>query len=641
MKKPKKMIDRPYHLTEGDVLSELKKMPPNVYDGGLCDPPYGLGFMGKKWDENVPGIEVWREMLRVMKPGAYLLAFGSPKTFHRLMCHIEDAGWEVMETICWLYGEGFPKSNGFSKRIRRYRGHSKTARRFQGYGTSLKPAWEPIVLAMKPVHGSYANNAVVFGNGGLNIDECRIGTNGGTNRSHQAPYPRTEDGRENRRQWARSGHSVEPNGKGRWPANLLLDDEAARVLDEQSGWSQSSKGRRRKAGSLPGNGRTMGHFHLRLDGEGGYDDEGGASRFFYVAKASGKERDGNDHPSLKPVELCKYLARLILPPKRDTPRCLLVPFSGSGSEMIGANIAGWDHVRGIEKNKKYIDIARERLRNRDYSNESSKQDRTKRIGPPLRINTITKGDCAKVIPRVPDKSVNLVLCSPPYPEKRGDKYPTVSERNYPAWTARWMDELKTKLNDDGNVLIVIDHVVKDGVISDFLLRTQLFLRESGWNQHMPQKWFKVNGPPLGHTSWPRHCYEEILWFSRTTKPFCDPWAIGTHSENLSVGNYRQSDWTNGDKPKKEGTARTTDVFSVPVGGNTGIDHPAMYPQALCEALIKTFCPEGGTVLDCFAGSGTTLLAAQSAGRNFYGIDVMKKYVDLARRRLDEIDSQVA
>lgn len=140
MRKPKRMIDRLYHVTEGDVLHELGKIPSNSHDGSVCDPPYGLGMMGKDWDKNVPGVEVWRQMLRVCKPGAYMLAFGSPKTFHRLMCHIEDAGWQLKDTICWLYGEGFPKSNDFAGKIRRYVGSKGTARRFQDRGTSLKPA---------------------------------------------------------------------------------------------------------------------------------------------------------------------------------------------------------------------------------------------------------------------------------------------------------------------------------------------------------------------------------------------------------------------------------------------------------------------------------------------------------------------
>jgi len=254
----------------------------------------------------------------------------------------------------------------------------------------------------------------------------------------------------------------------------------------------------------------------------------------------------------------------------------------------------------------------------------------------FKLNTVELGDCKNVIHRLPDKSVNLALCSPPYPDKRADKYPTVSEKDFPTWTAQWMDSLASKLADDGSVLMVIDKHVKKGVMSDFLLLTQLVLRRLGWKQHMTQIWFKHDGLPLGHKWWPHHCYEEILWFSRTTHPFCDPLAACSLSTKLSVRNYDQSKWTNGRKDDKEGTARMRDVLVVPVGGNAkGVDHPAKYPQALCEKLVKTFSPEDGTVLDCFAGSGTTLLAAQATGRNFYGIDVMPKYVDLARRRLAE------
>lgn len=260
----------------------------------------------------------------------------------------------------------------------------------------------------------------------------------------------------------------------------------------------------------------------------------------------------------------------------------------------------------------------------------------------IELNTVTQGDCKEAISRLPDKSVNLTLCSPPYPDKRGDKYPTVSERDYPRWTARWMETLTTKLTDDGSVLIVIDKHVKKGVMSDFLLRTQLVLRRFGWKQHMTHIWFKHDGLPLGHRWWPHHCYEEILWFSRTTHPFCDAWAAGSPSTKLAVRNYDQSKWTNGKESEKKGTARMRDVLVVPVGGNAkGVDHPAKYPQALCEKLIKTFCPVDGTVLDCFAGSGTTLLAAKATGRNFYGIDVMKEYVDLARTRLGADGSQAA
>lgn len=258
----------------------------------------------------------------------------------------------------------------------------------------------------------------------------------------------------------------------------------------------------------------------------------------------------------------------------------------------------------------------------------------------FKINTVELGDCKEVIHRLPDKSVNLALCSPPYPDKRVGLYPTVSEKDFPTWTAQWMDSLVGKLADDGSVLMVIDKHVKDGVMSDFLLLTQLVLRQLGWKQHMTHIWFKHDGHPRGHRWWPQHCYEEILWFSRTTHPFCDPWADDSAVTKLPVGKYAPTEWSKADRDNSVGKMR--DVLVVPVGGHSkGVEHPAMYSQTLCESLIKTFSPEGGTILDCFAGSGTTLLAARATGRNFYGIDVMSKYVDLARRRLAEGGPQAA
>ena len=386
--------DRRWAIHHGDVEQVLQTLPSCTFDGAFCDPPYGIGFMGHNWDGEVPPSRIWQLLLRACKPGAYLLAFGGTKTFHRLVCNIEDAGWEIRDTLCWLYGQGFPKSHNISKAIDKKLGverkvvskkrkptrrtkashkygftevlertvpASEEAQRWDGYCTSLKPAWEPIVLAMKPFKGNFANNALKRGCGGLNIDACRIGNGGGTKRSHQSKYPRLADGSEDRSNWARSGHDVEPIGAGRWPANLLLDEAAAGLLDQQSGHTRSGRSRRRKAGSNVGNGRTMNSFRARADAVEGYEDEGGASRFFYVAKAGGKERDGNDHPTVKPLSLCQHLARLILQPPRKTPRRLLVPFSGSGSEMLGSLLAGWDHVTGIELKKKYVETAKRRL----------------------------------------------------------------------------------------------------------------------------------------------------------------------------------------------------------------------------------------------------------------------------------------
>lgn len=382
--------DRSWAIHHGDVNKVLPTLPPVTFDGVFCDPPYGLNFMGHNWDESVPPATVFQGLLRLCKPGGYLLAFGGPKTFHRLACYIEDAGWEIRDTLCWLYGDGFPKSHNISKAIDKKLGkkrlsvgktkaiyrygynksHKKTdittpgsdeAKRWDGYGTALKPAWEPIILAMKPVDGTFAENALTRSNGGLNIDECRIGTSGGSTRSHQPEYPRLEDGSKDHSHFARRSHNVDQIDRGRWPANLLLDEEAAAVLDEQSGKSKSRRSRGRKAGSNVGNGKTLNAFRSRMDVVEGYDDEGGASRFFYCAKAKGKERQDNDHPTIKPLALCEYLARLILQPERKAPRRLLVPFSGSGSEMIGALSAGWDHVSGIEKDDQFVATARRRL----------------------------------------------------------------------------------------------------------------------------------------------------------------------------------------------------------------------------------------------------------------------------------------
>ncbi|QDV69007.1 Modification methylase HindIII [Rosistilla carotiformis] len=354
--------DRRWSVHHGNVETVLPTLEDSLYDGALFDPPYALEFMGKDWDKVLPPTEVFKQILRVCKPGAHLLAFGHPKTFHRLMVNIEEAGWEIRDTLSWIYGEGLPKSHNIGKDLEKRMPSSEQARAWEGYGTGLKPAWEPIILVQRPRERTFANNALRHGCGGLDIDSCRIGTTGETTRSHQAPYPRLPDGTEDRTNWGRSGHRVEQIDKGRWPSNLLLDEVAAESLDKQSGITRSRKGRKRIAGRTIGNGRTMGHFINQVEGIYGYDDEGGASRFFYVAKAKGKQRLDNAHPTVKPTDLCESLARLILPPERPTPRRLLVPYSGSGSEMVGAMAAGWDQLTGIEMDDKWVKTAQRRLR---------------------------------------------------------------------------------------------------------------------------------------------------------------------------------------------------------------------------------------------------------------------------------------
>jgi site-specific DNA-methyltransferase (adenine-specific) len=336
--------------------------------------------MGKEWDHGVPSVVVWREALRVLKPGAHLLAFGGTRTFHRLTCAIEDAGFEIRDCISWLHGQGFPKS------------HSFKADDFDGFGTALKPAWEPCIVAMRPMEGTFAQNALEHGVAGLNIDAGRIGMNGEENPSiaRRAAAARTGwapcggDGFKDRTSVERYTEEHLGEALGRWPANLILDAEAGVMLDAQSGT--------RKSGAMNVESRTMG-YHGGASGAAWNRESssGGASRFFYCPKASREERnaglatfrpkmlrglnwsprdDGevkdrtfhqNAHPCVKPVDLCRYLASLLLPPLRTTPRRILVPYSGSGSEMIGALLAGWDEAVGIEDEIDYCTIAEGRL----------------------------------------------------------------------------------------------------------------------------------------------------------------------------------------------------------------------------------------------------------------------------------------
>lgn len=533
------------------------------YTACFCDPPYGLSFMGKAWDHGVPSVEIWRMVYDLLVPGAVLLAFGGTRTWHRLAVAIEDAGFEVFDTLMWLYGSGFPKSHDISKAIDKAAGAEREvsgekitpdgkpysartpnsmdgyntvcahnsmsaatkhnvwltapatplAAAWSGYGTALKPAWEPIIAARRPRETTYAATAVEHGAGALWIDGCRIGT-------EQTVTHRAGHSGDNGIYGGDSRRFNRANPPGRWPANLLLDEDSAAMLDEQSGTSKSTvskacgryKAERyadREAGywgdRTPDNtytdsGGASRYFqtisaeqeagqcgdesimdesmsagkreasnddNLHTDGNGnGYTGQfqrdtkstietampstmisptlnllvpngttttindceriteslmalkngdvqdvvntGGfrnskpeepepirdiagiapesicesgepitentttpicvptdnpINRFFYTAKASRGERgEGNGHPTVKPLALCEYLARLIVPPAdyRDDAR-LLVPFAGSGSEMIGALRAGWRNVTGIEWEPEYVEIAKRRL----------------------------------------------------------------------------------------------------------------------------------------------------------------------------------------------------------------------------------------------------------------------------------------
>lgn len=471
-----------YQVLHGDCRDVMAQMDPESVDAIVTDPPYGLSFMGRGWDHAVPGVEFWQAALRVLKPGGHLLAFGGTRTFHRMAVAIEDAGFEIRDTLCWLYGSGFPKSLDVSKAIDRMdagrheralpvtrflslsmrsaglsrrdlnlavvgadndagsaqswtttvadgahkprvptwdqwlqlktllefgnemdaevwrlngrKGQpgdnwelrevvgtkmagiatpgdinrhtvggsravevtitaaaTEAAKQWQGWGTALKPSFEPIILARKPLIGTVAANVLAHGTGAIHVDACRIGTESTVRNSH-----------------ADMGHHggllssdyQTGSASGRWPANVVLDEVAAALMDEQSG-KRKSRGRR-GIGRGTEQRNTFGAGLNSPASEPMYDDTGGASRFFYTAKASSRERHaglserGNGHPTVKPLSLMQWLVRLITPPNG----VVLDPFAGSGSTGCAAVLESFRFI-GIEREAEYVEIAEKRI----------------------------------------------------------------------------------------------------------------------------------------------------------------------------------------------------------------------------------------------------------------------------------------
>ena len=374
-----------------DCLEGMKLLDDNSVDSIVTDPPYELGFMGKKWDSTgiAYNVDVWRECLRVLKHGGHLLAFGGTRTYHRMACAIEDAGFEIRDQMQWIYGSGFPKSMDISKAIDKKFGaerevigrnpnsreNSKTennlyklrtlektsyitlpstdgAKQWDGWGTCLKPANEPICVARKPIsEKTIADNVLKWGTGGINIDGCRI------------EYQSEKDFES-----AKGGDSgstkcniFSANGKkqsekitllGRFPANVILDEEAGKLLDEQSGILKSGALKPYQENHQNASSYKMNRYKTFIQPA----NEGGASRFFYCAKASKKERGDSKHPTVKPLSLMRYLCRLITPPEG----IVLDPFAGSGTTLEAAILEGFNVV-GIEKEHDYIPDIRRRI----------------------------------------------------------------------------------------------------------------------------------------------------------------------------------------------------------------------------------------------------------------------------------------
>lgn len=433
-------LDGRVQLYPGDCLEILDQLPEASIDSVVCDPPYHLtsivkrfgaenaapakvgktgayarassGFMGQKWDGGDVAFrpETWAAVLRVLKPGGHLLAFSGTRTYHRMAVAIEDAGFEIRDQIGWAYGSGFPKSHDVAVAIDKASkgvphggrvsdspnaGKFKTqategkrsdvdtgqhfgagpgqfmlqqagkyerdlvpeALEWQGWGTALKPAWEPIVLARKPLIGSVAANVLKHGTGGLNIDGCRIESVGGSLRSGEESQDRRYHDRGSTNFAAKPG----PRGgdpSGRWPANLIHDgsEEVLACFPE----TQSGTGAVKRSSSAENNGNIGAAYGAESRPEGtemvSYGDIGSAARFFYSSKADSDDRLGSKHPTVKPVDLIQYLVRLVTP----VGGVCLDPFAGTGTTGEAAFREGMRAIL-IEREPEYQDDIRKRM----------------------------------------------------------------------------------------------------------------------------------------------------------------------------------------------------------------------------------------------------------------------------------------
>jgi len=399
----------------GNCEEELKSLPDNSVDSVVTDPPYELGFMGKSWDSSgiAYNVDMWKEVFRVLKPGGHLLSFGGSRTYHRMACAIEDAGFEIRDQIMWVYGSGFPKSLDVAKALDKMAGvefeakpasgvgfmnstddgynttlnqlvqtgeSTEEAKKWKGWGTALKPAHEPIVMARKPLsEKTVAKNVLAHGTGAINIDGSRIGDEVRTYGGMSANQPEVGTFRDDN--WVPK--EIEVTVSGRYPANFIHDgsDEVVELFPDTG---KSTGGRIGKKDTSGVNIVPAGQYEA---GDPGFGDSGSAARYFYCAKTSKRDRneglDGfeekrpddrtetgmgtfvekgvakqaNHHPTVKPTDLMRYLVRMVTPPNGT----VLDPFTGSGSTGKAATLEGFNFI-GVEQNPEYIKIAEARIK---------------------------------------------------------------------------------------------------------------------------------------------------------------------------------------------------------------------------------------------------------------------------------------
>ncbi|WP_240998615.1 DNA methyltransferase [Pseudomonas viridiflava] len=403
-------------------MAVLRSLPDCSVDSIVSDPPYGISFMGAKWDYDVPDVAVWAECLRVLKPGGHLLAFAGTRTQHRMAVRIEDAGFEIRDMIAWVYGSGFPKSMNVSKAIDKAAGATRevvsegqpvkrmipgadqnasgswikdngreyvptmstaateAAQQWEGWGTALKPALEPITVARKPFSGTVANNVLMHGTGAINIEGCRVEVHDG---AYAANCSGDRGHAGSRLTGAHGATDLSPGGgsaaSGRWPANLIHDGspEVVAMFPAKAGASAPVMGTEPSAATKSVYGQIS-----RQASNAFHGDSGSAARFFYCAKTSPKDRheglnrpgpqfkhgttlrqvedadtQGNNHPTVKPTDLMRYLCRLVTPPGG----VVLDPYMGSGSTGKAAILEGFDFI-GCDNVADHVSIATARIK---------------------------------------------------------------------------------------------------------------------------------------------------------------------------------------------------------------------------------------------------------------------------------------
>jgi len=327
-------------LMLGNCLDKLKELDDNSVDSIVTDPPYGLSFMGKKWDYDVPAVNIWEECFRVLKPGGYLLAFAGTRTQHRMAVNIEDAGFEIRDMIAWVYGSGFPKSHNISKALDKV--GSPEAQQWDGWGTALKPALEPITVARKPVaEKSIAENVLKYGTGAINIDESRVGTGAKKWEKPRGGIWKTDTD---------AKAKLVDNPQGRFPANLIHDgsDEVVELAGESARFFYCAKASKKD--------RDEGLDQMEEQQFVQWQTGNGASGKPSSMSEGRDTKRKNTHPTVKPTDLMKYLIRMVTP----KGGVVLDPFMGSGSTGKAAKLEGFDFI-GIEMDEEYFLLAKSRI----------------------------------------------------------------------------------------------------------------------------------------------------------------------------------------------------------------------------------------------------------------------------------------